>query len=44
MDKVQMLELDLDDDWVVALVNLFRTDASAAEAYMTILQPPILKA
>ena len=37
MDKVQMEELDLDDDQVVALMDLFRTDLSVVEAYMAIV-------
>jgi hypothetical protein len=37
MDKVQTEEPDIDDDQVVALVDLFRTDSSAAEAYMAIV-------
>jgi hypothetical protein len=44
MDKVQKEEPDLDDDQVVALVDLFRTDSSAAEAYMAIVRPTIRKA
>ena len=44
MDKVQKEEPDLDDDQVVAPVNLFRTDSSAAEAYMAIVHPTIRKA
>jgi hypothetical protein len=44
MDKVQMEEPDLDDNQVVALVDLFRTDSSAAEAYMAIVRPTICKA
>lgn len=44
MDKVQKEEPDLDDDQVVAPVNLFRTDSSAAEAYMAIVRPTICKA
>jgi hypothetical protein len=44
MDKVQTEEPDLDDDQVVALVDLFRTDSGAAEAYMAIVRPAIHKA
>jgi hypothetical protein len=44
MDKVQKEEPDLDDDQVVVLVDLFRTDSSAAEAYMAIVRPTIRKA
>ena len=44
MDKVQKDEPDLDDNQVVALVDLFRTDSSAAEAYMAIVRPAIRKA
>jgi hypothetical protein len=41
MDKVQMAEPDLNNDQVVVLMDLFRTDSSAAEAYMAIVQPAI---
>jgi hypothetical protein len=44
MDKVQKEEPDLDDDQVVALVDLFRTDSSAAEAYMAIVRLTISEA
>jgi hypothetical protein len=37
MDKVQTEEPDLDNNQVVALMDLFRTDLSAAEAYMAIV-------
>jgi hypothetical protein len=37
MDKMQMAELDLNDDQVVALMDLFRTDSSVAEAYIAIV-------
>jgi hypothetical protein len=43
MDKVQKDEPDLDNQ-VVALVDLFRTDSSMAEAYMAIVHPAICKA
>jgi len=41
---VQKEEPDLDDNQVVALVDLFRTDSSTAEAYMAIVRPTIHKA
>ena len=44
MDKVQTAEPDLNDDQVVALMDLFRTDSSAAEAYMAIVRPAIRQA
>ena len=44
MDKVQKEEPDLDDDQVVAFVDLFRADSGAAEAYMAIVRPTIRKA
>jgi hypothetical protein len=44
MDKVQKDEPDLDDNQVVALVDLFRTDSSVAEADMAIVCPAIHKA
>ena len=44
MDKVQMAEPDLNNDQVVALMDLFRTDSSAAEAYMAIVRPAIRQA
>jgi hypothetical protein len=39
MDSVQKIESGLDDDRVIALVDLFRTDSSAAEAYMAFVRP-----
>lgn len=39
MDQVQKTEAGLDDDRVIALVDLFRTDSSAAEAYMAFVRP-----
>ena len=44
MDKVQTEEPDLDDDQVVVLMDLFRTNLSAVEAYMAIVRPAIHKA
>jgi hypothetical protein len=44
MDKVQKDEPDLDDNQVVALVDLFRTDLSVAESDMAIVCPAIHKA
>jgi len=41
---VQKEEPDLDDDQVVAFVDLFRADSGAAEAYMAIVRPTIRKA
>ena len=37
MDKVQTEEPNLDDDYMVALVNLLRTNLSAVEAYIAIM-------
>jgi hypothetical protein len=41
MEKVQTVEQGLDDDHMIALVDLFRTDSSAAEAYMSIVRPSL---
>ena len=44
MEKVQTQKPDLNDDQVVALVDLFRTDLSVAEVYMVIVWPAIHQA
>ena len=43
MDKVQREEEALGGDRVIALIDLFRSDSSAAEAYMAIVSPIILQ-
>ena len=43
MDKVQREEEALGGDRVIALIDLFRSDSSAAEAYMAIVLPIILQ-
>ena len=43
MDKVQREEEALGGDRVIALIDLFRSDSSAAKAYMAIISPIILQ-
>ena len=43
LDKVQKDEENLGGDRVIALIDLFRSDSSAAEAYMSIISPIILQ-
>ena len=43
MDKIQREEEDLGGDHMIVLIDLFRSDSSAAEAYMTIISPIILQ-
>jgi hypothetical protein len=43
MDKVQREEEALGGGRVIALIDLFRSDSSAAEAYMAIVSPIILQ-
>ena len=43
MDRVQELEAELDDARLVALIDLFQTNTSAADAYMTLKREALRK-
>ena len=44
MRRAQELEYELDDEGMVSLLELFETDASAADAYLVIERPALRKA
>jgi len=43
MKRAQELESDLDDVWLVALIGLFQTDVSAADAYLVLKRDGLRK-
>jgi hypothetical protein len=44
MERAQDLETDLSDDQLAALLELFQSDVSTADAYMVIKREPLRKA
>ena len=43
MERAQELETDLDDKRLVALIGLFQTDVSAADAYLVLKRDGLRK-